>query len=102
LRARWSRVYASAGSILTSAGENRYRVPREEDRRLAAAGEVSKKREINFSVARVSIGSLHSQERIHGLWEPCWAKNKFKTGRKFLTYSLLPGPADRSEIRRNS
>jgi hypothetical protein len=26
--------------------------------------------------------TLYSQEWISGLYRPCWAKNKFKTGRK--------------------
>jgi hypothetical protein len=60
---------------------------------------------MNFPSARVSIEPLHSQEQIHVLWGPCWAK-KIEKDRNFKAgtthYRAWPIETNFAEIRRIS
>ena len=63
---------------------------------------LEQEREIKFPSARVSDRTLYSQEWISGLYGPCWAKNKFKTGRNLeagiAVYRACPVETNFAEI----
>jgi len=66
--------------------------------------DAEQEREIKFPSARVSDRTLYSQEWISGLYGPCWANNKFKTGRNFeagiAVYRAWPVETNFAEIRK--